>query len=210
MQNQREELNKLSPYVWLGNNDPIMKRLVEKHGELALNKSADFFLDLASSIVGQQLSVKAARTIWGRVEVLLGGIITPERVFAVADEDLRGAGLSTGKTKYIKNLAEAVVSGTLELDKLNDLSDEEIIKQLTAVKGIGKWTAEMFLMFSLARPNVFSLGDVGLYNSMRKLYGEDLSKEQILEIIAKWQPWQTYACLYLWRDLDNEGVKINE
>jgi len=206
MQDKREELNTLSPYVGLGINDPVMKRLVEKHGGLALNTSADFFLDLASSIVGQQLSVKAARTIWGRVEALLGGIITPERVLSVADEDLRGTGLSTGKAKYIKNLAEAVINRTVELDKLNDLSDEDIINQLTAVKGIGKWTAEMFLMFSLARPNVFSLGDVGLYNSMRRLYGEELNKERIAKIIERWKPWQTYACLYLWRDLDNEGV----
>jgi DNA-3-methyladenine glycosylase II len=184
-----------------------MEDLIARHGELVLSESIDFFVDLASSIVGQQLSVKAASTIWGRVEVLLGGEVIPERVLATADEDLRGAGLSTGKTKYIKNLATAVLDKTVRLDELHSMTDEEVIKHLTVVKGIGEWTAEMFLIFTLARPNVFALKDLGLYNSMRRLFGEELTKEQIEEIRAKWTPWQSYASLYLWKDLDNTPSK---
>lgn len=192
----------------LGQQDPVMKELIVKYGEVTLEgnymeSAGMLFADLARSIAGQQLSGKAATTIWGRVEKLLSGEITPIKYLATADEDLRQAGLSGNKTKYIKNLAEAVQNGTIQLDKMKDLTDEEVIAQLTTVKGIGRWTAEMFLIFSLARPDVFSFGDGGLYNAMKKLYGGVLTRAKQEEITERWKPYRTYASLLLWESLDN-------
>lgn len=196
----------------LGQQDPVMKELIDKHGEVTLKgnymeSACLLFADLARSIAGQQLSGKAATTIWGRVEKLLNGEITPAKCLATADEELRQAGLSGQKTKYIKNLAEAVKNGTVQLDKMKNLTDEEVIAQLTTVKGIGRWTAEMFLIFSLARPDAFSFGDGGLYNAMTKLYGGTLTRARQEAIVERWKPYRTYASLLLWESLDNQPKK---
>lgn len=192
--------------------DPIMKGLIVKYGEVTpkgnyMESAGILFVDLARSIAGQQLSVKAASTIWERIKEFLNEEITPVKLLAARDEDLRQAGLSRQKIKYIKNLAQAVKDGTVQLDKMKDLADEEVIAQMTTVKGIGRWTAEMFLIFSLARPDVFSFGDVGLYNAMIKLYGEPLTKIKQEEIVERWKPYRTYASLLLWESLDNVPKK---
>ena len=185
----------------ISSQDEIMAELIGRYGELLLNESNDFFADLASSIVGQQLSAKAAATIWNRVKAALGEV-NPENVIKTSNETLRSAGLSSQKAEYIKSLATAAQNKTLELDRLRDLENEEIIRQLTAIKGVGRWTAEMFLIFGLARPDVFSFGDGGLFSAMNKLYGE-MTKEKMTEISEKWSPYRSFACLYLWESLDN-------
>jgi DNA-3-methyladenine glycosylase II len=191
----------------LAEQDSVMKDLAGKFPNVSvagnyMESAGALFVDLVRSIAGQQLSVKAASTIWGRVETLLGGSVTVAGVLSVPQEALRAAGLSTPKTKYIKGIAEAVTDGTLCLDQFHEMQDEAVIEQLTRVKGIGRWTAEMFLIFALARPDVFSFGDIGLRNAMTKLYGE-MSRETQEAIVAKWSPYRSFACLLLWESLDN-------
>jgi DNA-3-methyladenine glycosylase II len=146
-----------------------------------------------------------ADVIWGRFEALIDGAITPEKVLALNDEALRGAGLSRNKAAYIKNIAQAVADGSLTLNKFNDMTDEGIKAQLTAIKGIGEWTAEMFLIFSLGRPDVFSKGDGGLARAINNLYGNgaELAVKERLSITEAWKPYRSIASLYLWRSLDN-------
>ena len=182
-----------------------MKNLIEKYGELTLTESKDYFADLARSIVGQQLSGKAASTIWKRVETLLNGEITTDKFLLVPDELMRQAGVSANKTRYIKNIAQAVFDKSLDLENIRSYDNEEIIRQLTKIKGVGQWTAEMFLIFSLAREDVFSFGDGGLNSAINKLYGGGtvLTKDEIKTITEKWKPYRSIACLYLWRSLDN-------
>lgn len=182
-----------------------MNKLVARYGELTLSKSNDFFVDLSRSIVGQQLSAKVARVIWERIRSLFNNDITPLNFLNMKNEPFRAVGLSASKTQYIKNLSKAIIDGALKLDNLQIYDDEEVVKKLTTIKGIGRWTAEMFLIFSLARPDVFSFGDAGLYRAIKTLYGDnqDLTKEQIQKISDKWKPWRSYASLYLWQSLDN-------
>ena len=187
-------------------DDPIMARLVAEYGELGREVSGDYFAELVGQIIGQQLSVKAAATIRQRVIDLMGGRVVPQSVLAISDEEYRAAGMSNSKTRYIKNIATAVVERTLELDNLQNMSDEEVITQLTQIKGIGRWTAEMFLMFSLGRPDVFSVGDLGLKNAVKRLYGV-VTEPEILEVAKKWSPHRSKASLYLWRYLDNAPMK---
>lgn len=211
----------------LTERDPQLKVLVDKYGDIEISLATNYFESLASSIVGQQLSNKVADVIWNRLVKLLGGAaggtlksvaikapsnykiseeyqITPEAVVAAGAEDLRSVGLSAGKTAYLKNLSQAVIDGSLNLSMLQTLPDEEIITQLTRIKGIGRWTAEMFLIFSLGRQDVFSLGDGGLYNAIRKLYALDAPvKSEIQALTRIWSPHRTFASLYLWKSLDN-------
>ena len=184
--------------------DLVMKDLIEKFGELTLTESNDYFTDLVSSIVAQQLSGKAASTIWKRVETLLNGEITAEKFLSVPDELMRQAGVSRNKTRYIKNIAQAVLDKSLDLENIRNYDNGEIIRQLTTIQGIGQWTAEMFLIFSLAREDVFSFGDGGLNSAINKLYGSGiaLTKEEIKAITDKWKPYRSIASLYLWRSLD--------
>jgi len=151
------------------------------------------------SIIYQQLSGKAAGTIYGRFEKLFSKReITPRKILNLADERLREVGLSYQKIKYIRSLSEHVLNKLLVFDEFKNISDLEIINKLTEVKGIGPWTAEMFLMFSMAKPNFFSRGDLGLQNGMKKLYGKELTDKQI----ERWSPYKTYACLLLWRSVE--------
>lgn len=187
--------------------DPVMKGLIDKYGELSLTERKSYFVDLASNIVGQQLSGKAADTIWKRVSALIDGDITAEKMLAVPDESFRQAGVSGNKTKYIKCLAQAVADKTLDLENIRKYDNEKIIRQLTAIKGIGRWTAEMFLIFSLAREDVFSHGDGGLNSAINRLYGKEgtvLSKSEICAITEVWASYRSIASLYLWRSLDNK------
>jgi DNA-3-methyladenine glycosylase II len=186
--------------------DPVMKELIGKYGELTLTESRKYFTDLASMIIGQQLSGKAAATIWKRVAALTGDDVSADKILSVSDEALRQAGASSNKVRYIKNLARAVIDKSLNLESMPDHGDEEIIRQLTAIKGVGRWTAEMFLIFSLAREDVFSLGDGGLNSAVNRSYGNGaiLGKDEILNIAEKWKPYRSIASLYLWRSLDNK------
>lgn len=142
--------------------DPIMGAVIDRHGAIDYELRTNYLKALLSNIIGQQLSGKVADVIWGRVVGLVGGEITAEKILALDDESLRSAGLSRNKAAYIKNIARAVADGSLTLDRFDEMTDEGIIRQLTAIKGIGSWTAEMFLIFSLGRLDVFLKGDGGL------------------------------------------------
>ena len=166
----------------------------------------DAYQTLAMAICGQQLSVKAAATIWGRIEELFGGgTPDPKAVIEADPQALRDAGLSWSKVSYFRDLAEHVLDGELDLKRLPELPDEEVIEELTAIKGIGRWTAEMFLIFHLGRPDVLSTGDLGIRKGFQLAYGLDEmpSPAELEEIGEKWRPHRTIACLYFWRSLDN-------
>jgi DNA-3-methyladenine glycosylase II len=169
-------------------------------------KPGDAYGALVRAIVGQQLSTKAARTIFERLVALFGGRTpTPKELLAVDPEELRGVGLSRSKAAYLRDLAEHVEDGELELERLAELEDEEVSEQLTAVKGLGQWTADMFLLFHLGRPDVLPVGDLGIRRAVQIEYGlEDLPDPPELRTIAEpWRPHRSLACLYLWRSLDN-------
>lgn len=195
----------------LRRRDPVMRELIRRLGKLdpearRRGRPADAYGALLRSIVGQQLSTKAAASIYGRVTELFGGRTpSPEELLAYDPEGLRGAGLSRAKVAYMRSLAEHVVGGTLELDELDELSDEEITAELTAVKGLGVWTAHMFLIFHLQRPDVLPVGDLGVRNAARLLYDlDELPKPAELEALAEpWRPYRSLGSLYLWRSLDN-------
>jgi DNA-3-methyladenine glycosylase II len=169
-------------------------------------RPADAYGALLRAIVGQQLSVKAARSIYNRLmELFDGETPTPEQLLAAEPEALRTAGLSRAKVAYLRSLAEHVLSGELELDRLDDLSDEDVMREVTAVKGLGEWTAHMFLLFHLGRPDVLPVGDLGVRRAVERLYGlEGLPSAQELEALGeRWRPYRSLASLYLWESLDN-------
>lgn len=187
----------------LKEKEPLFENVIEACGPIEMELAEDAYTALASAIVSQQLSGRVAEVIWGRVVALLGGDVTAERVLATADESFREAGLSNSKTKYLKYLSEAVLGGLVKPGEFPGMEDEEIIQSLVAVKGIGRWTAEMFLMFSLGRPDVFSPGDGGLQRAVKKLYGleEIPSAYELIAISDRWKPYRTFASFYLWRSL---------
>lgn len=166
--------------------------------------SEDHFFNLARNIIYQQLAGKAASTIFGRFETLIGGKVTPETVIKFEDQAFRDVGLSWAKAKYVKDLAAKTISGEVVLTNLDTLSDEDVVKELTKVKGIGQWTAEMFLLFTLGRENIFSFGDLGLKNGISKLYGlPSPTQVQIQKITERWSPYKSYGSIALWHHLDN-------
>lgn len=185
-------------------NDPILKPIIETWGELAWEERSDLFLALIRSISGQQLSVKAAASIFGRLKELLKGEITPQNLLSVSDEKLRSCGISYSKVKYMKGIAIAVLEKQIDLEHIRALSDEDVIAALTKLHGIGRWSAEMFLIFSLRRPDIFSMGDLGLKEAVKRLYGVDRGDLKAIEAIAdQWRPYRSYACRYLWLSLKN-------
>lgn len=166
--------------------------------------SEDHFYNLTRNIIYQQLAGKAASTIFGRFEQLLKNNITPEEVLKFEDQAFRDVGLSWAKAKYVKDLASKVVDQSVDLSNLDYQSNEDVILELTKVKGIGRWTAEMFLLFTLHRENIFSYGDLGLKNGISKLYQLDQPTNiQIQEIVERWSPYETYGSIALWHHLDN-------
>jgi DNA-3-methyladenine glycosylase II len=191
--------------------DAVMARLIDDHHELvrrdlARERRGDAYGALVRSIVGQQLSTKAAATIYGRMLELFGGHTpTPGQLLAAEPERIRAAGLSNAKVAYLRDLAVHVEEGTLELERLPDLPDEDVSAQLTAIKGLGPWTADMFLMFHLGRPDILPVGDQGIRRAVQVEYRlRKLPDAKRLEKIAKpWRPYRTLACLYLWSSLDN-------
>jgi DNA-3-methyladenine glycosylase II len=197
----------------LASSDPTMAALMTRVGEIDLatrlrrrseERPADAYGALLRAIVGQQLSTKAARTIYLRVLGIFGGTTpSPEQLLEASEADLRGAGLSGRKVEYIQDLARHVLSGELELDRLGELGDEEVIAEIVAVRGLGQWTAEMFLIFHLERPDVLSGGDLGIRKAVQSEYGlgEMPPPAQVLEIGEALRPHRSLASLYLWESL---------
>lgn len=166
--------------------------------------SEDHFFNLTRNIIYQQLAGKAASTIFGRFEALIGGKVTPEKVAQFEDRAFRDVGLSWAKAKYVKDLAAKVISHEINLVGIDTLDNESVISELIKVKGIGRWTAEMFLLFTLHRENIFSHGDLGLKNGFSKLYGiESPTTAQIHAIVDRWSPYESYGSIALWHYLDN-------
>ncbi len=183
--------------------DRVMKRLIPQFGDACLQSRGDPFITLARSIVGQQISVKAAQSVWDRFAVLPRKL-TPANVLKLKVDDMRAAGLSARKVEYLVDLALNFDSGNLHFKKWSDMDDEAIIAELVAIRGIGRWTAEMFLIFHLLRPNVLPLDDVGLINGISKNYfsGESVSRSEAREVSAAWAPYRSVATWYIWRSLD--------
>lgn len=187
--------------------DPKIYRLALKHKLEEVEVTKDHFEKLCREIVGQQLSGKVARVIFARfVDLLPKDKISPEAILKIPDEKMRACGMSNSKVAFIKDLATKVKSGEVDLVKIDKFSDEEVTAYLTKVHGIGPWTAEMFLIFSLGRPDVFSFGDLGLLRGFEKLYGiKNPTKAKMATISLKWSPYRSFASRLLWKSLDNEG-----
>ncbi len=200
------------PLEELRASDPVMRRLVDERGPLdeeqrRRGRPLEPYGVLVRSIVGQQLSTKAARTIYERLTDLFDGRTpSPAELLAADPEEVRSVGLSRPKVAYLRSLAEHVESGELELARLSELPDEEVIEQLTAVKGLGQWTADMFLIFHLGRPDVLPVGDLGIRRAVERAYDlpELPDAARLTKIGEPWRPHRSLASLYLWRSLDNE------
>lgn len=188
----------------LKKSDPVLRAIIERVGPCRMGYSSPEFCSLAEAILYQQLNGKAAATIHKRFVALAGDPPTPEGILKLSDEQLRSVGLSKQKSAYLKDLAAKTAAGRLDFSTLPDLSDEEVIKHLTQVKGIGVWTAHMFLMFSLRRPNILPTGDYGVQAAIKLHYKKrNLPKPKHMEKIARaWEPYRSIACWYMWRSLD--------
>lgn len=203
---------KKTPHYWeeakvhLSKKDKTLKRIIESYQGETLTRRGDAFFSLARAIVGQQISVKAADTIWKRLETAAGDM-KPELVLLLSAETLRGVGLSQSKMLYLLGLARYFDEHPKP--KWEKMTDEEVIKELTALKGIGKWTAEMFLIFHLHRPDVFPIDDIGLQKGVERHYnkGEKLPKDKLLAFGERWRPYRSVATWYFWRSLDPVPVE---
>jgi DNA-3-methyladenine glycosylase II len=192
----------------LKKSDPVLRAIIERVGPCRMEYGVPEFCSLAEAIVYQQLNGKAAVTIFNRFAALAGEPLTPEGILKLSDTQLRSVGLSKQKSAYLKDLAAKTAAGLLDFTRLPDLTDEEVIQHLTQVKGIGVWTAHMFLMFSLRRPNVLPTGDYGVQVAIRKHYKKrKLPTPKDMEKIAKaWAPYRSVACWYMWRSLDIKTI----
>jgi DNA-3-methyladenine glycosylase II len=200
---------------YLSKNDPKQQELIGRYGDCLITPHTDYYSELVTSIVGQQLSIKAAAAIWQRVLVLAGGQLpTPQQLIDAKEEDLRKAGLSGAKVKYVKDLALATQDGRLDLAHIATLPNEEVIAQLTTVKGIGEWSAHMFMIFGLGRLDILPWGDLGIRKAAQNLYRlKNLPDKNELEKIAqknKWHPYESVAAWYFWKSLENEGIRIKK
>ena len=193
----------------LARRDPVIAALIRRHGPcgLATAQHEDAFTALVHAIVSQQLSTKAAATIARRFDALFDGPPTPAAVALVDDAQLRAVGLSAQKVRYIRDLCARISDGSLPLDRVNELADEDVILSLTRVKGIGRWTAEMFLMFRLHRPDVLPVDDLGILKAVQRAYGlRKLPRpERLTKIGEPWRPYRSVACWYLWASLANKA-----
>ena len=203
----------ITPDYWddackhLARRDRVMKKLIPQFGEARLQSRGDAFTTLARSIVGQQISVKAAQSVWDRLVALLGvpsTRVAPARVEAMQPAALRQAGLSQRKAEYLLDLAQHFSSGAVHVQQWRQMEDEAIVEELVAIRGIGRWTAEMFLIFHLMRPNVLPLDDLGLLKGISQSYfsGEPVSRAEAREVGDAWAPYRSVATWYLWRSLD--------
>jgi len=183
--------------------DRVMKKLIPLHSGVSLQSRGDAFVTLARSIVGQQISVKAAQSVWERF-ILLPKKLVPAQVLKLKVDDMRAAGLSARKVEYLVDLALHFANNQVHVDAWADMDDEAIIAELVAIRGIGRWTAEMFLIFHLMRPNVLPLDDNGLQSGISRCYfsGEPVSRSEIREVAASWAPYCSVATWYIWRSLD--------
>jgi DNA-3-methyladenine glycosylase II len=188
--------------------DPVLSAIIEQVGPYRMRYSPAEFASLAEAIVYQQLNGAAAATIWKRFIALAGAPLRPESILKLTDGQLRAVGLSKQKSSYIKDLAAKTAAGLLDFSTLGDLPDDEVIKHLTQVKGIGVWTAHMFLMFSLRRLNVLPTGDYGVQMAVKKHYRKrKLPKPKDMEKLARaWEPYRSVACWYMWRSLDIKTI----
>jgi DNA-3-methyladenine glycosylase II len=190
-------------------NDPFLAPLVARYGLCTIRPHHNYYQELVDSIIGQQLSVKAARTIAQRFCALFGGtdFPSPEAILHKSIDELRTAGLSRGKAAYVRDLAQHVVEGTLRFDHLDTASNETVVRELTSVKGVGEWTAHMFLIFCMGRLDVLAVGDLGVRSGLQKLYTlNHLPSPQEVVTFAKtnnWHPYESVACWYIWQSLDN-------
>ena len=204
----------MKPAYWdeaartLARRDRVLARLIRRYPGIHLTRRSDPFTTLARAIVGQQISVKAADSIWSRVAAALP-VLKPENVLAITTEELRACGLSARKVEYLGDLARHFADGQIHLDRWAAMSDEAIIAELTAVRGIGVWTAEMFLIFNQLRPDVFPLDDIGLQKAVAQYYfqGERVTKAVLAAFGERWHPWRSVATWYLWRSLDPVPVE---
>ena len=203
----------ITPDYWddackhLAKKDRVMKRLIPQFGDACLESRGDAFTTLARSIVGQQISVKAAQAVWDRF-MDLPRRLTPGNVLKLKVDDMRGAGLSARKVEYLVDLALHFDNGTVHVDSWKDMEDEQIIAELVAIRGIGRWTAEMFLIFYLMRPNVLPLDDPGLIAGISHNYfsGDPVSRSDAREVADAWKPWCSVATWYIWRSLDPQPL----
>jgi DNA-3-methyladenine glycosylase II len=187
----------------LAKKDRVMKRLIPKFGDACLESRGDAFTTLARSIIGQQISVKAAQSVWDRF-VQLPRKLTPANVLKLKVDDMRAAGLSARKVEYLVDLAIHFDSGVVHVDSWKDMADELIIEELVAIRGIGRWTAEMFLIFHLMRPNVLPVDDAGLLTGISINYfsGDPVSRSEARDVAVAWAPYCSVATWYIWRSLD--------
>jgi DNA-3-methyladenine glycosylase II len=203
----------VTPQYWdeackhLSKRDRVMRKLIPRFGEGRLRSRGDAFTTLARSIVGQQISVKAAQSVWDRFAALMpagaAGVV-PAEVLALPPQSMREAGLSARKVEYLSDLAQHFVSGSVHVRQWQQMDDEAIIEELVAIRGIGQWTAEMFLIFHLMRPNVLPLDDLGLIKGISLNYfsGEPVSRAEAREVGDAWAPFRSVATWYIWRSLD--------
>jgi DNA-3-methyladenine glycosylase II len=210
----KKENARLKPRYWtratreLCARDPVLNKLIEQHKGITLGSRGDAFQTLARAIVGQQISVKAAQSVWERFATAHSAV-TPAVVALSKVEHLRGCGLSGQKSGYILDLASRFHDGRLQPERWTRLGDEELIEELIQVKGIGRWTAEMFMIFNLTRPDIFPMGDLGLQKAIALNYnrGRKASPARMQRIGAAWAPWRSVATWYLWRSLDPIAVE---
>jgi DNA-3-methyladenine glycosylase II len=204
----------MKPEYWdrakrvLARKDPVMGAIMRSRPKVFMMRRGEPFLTLARAICGQQISVKAAQSVWDRLVACVGEV-TPQKVLLKERKLLRACGLSDRKTEYIADLAQHFADGRIHVHRWPQMSDEEIIAELTEVRGIGRWTAEMFLMFNLLRPDVFPLDDLGLQNGIRVNYfkGRKVSLGRMRKLGESWRPWRSVATWYLWRSLEPVPVE---
>lgn len=200
----REHFKKFDPIIYKAMHDLNFDEWIEPK---KIKRGKDYFRALCREIIGQQLSGKAANAIYKRfVSLFEKNKIDPKKLIKTEDQTLRNLGMSWAKAKYVKNIADAYLTKSVQFDKLHKLSDEEVISQLITIKGVGPWTSEMFLIFTLGREDVFSYGDLGLKKGFAKLYKiEDPKKDQIEKVVKKWSPYKSYGSITLWHNLDSKA-----
>ena len=207
---QKSIVEAVAPEYWeqacreLMKQDRILKKLIPKYGSGFLVTRGDVFTTLARAIVGQQISVAAAQAVWDRVMIASKNKVNPKNILALSVEELRAAGLSGRKVEYIRDLADHFDSGRLHANQWKDMDDESVIKELSAIRGIGRWTAEMFLIFNMIRPDILPLDDIGLIKAISLNYfsGEPVSRHEAREAAANWDPWRTAPTWYTMRSID--------
>lgn len=200
---------KKKPFFWLKakkyltQKDQKLGKIIDSYPNDFLFSKSDPFLTLARSIVGQQISVRAAQSVWDKLVVKIGRV-SPKVIYETNSNKLKSAGLSRQKVLYLKNLSHAFINNNLKINLWNQMSDEEIISDLIKIKGIGRWTAEMFLIFNLCRADVFPLDDIGMIKALQKIYDlrYPIDKKELEKIGYNWRPYRTVATWYLWRSLD--------